>query len=722
MKRNILISVMLLFVICVTHAQHQKEMTKLSPTLRQLVRKQPAIEQGKKILTLLTFTDRQQSPAILDEYGCKIVDHIGRIYIVHVPCSQLAALAADSRIERVEAEPMPQPAMDVTPGQINADGVYAGTNLPQAFTGKGVAAGVFDNGYDFTHPAFIDAEGKSRVCYYYDFCWENEDGTMGHEMTSAEEIGEYGHTDHVGVSFHGTHVMGIMAGNAVNGKYQGMAPESDIYAVHFKSSSEEFDIQEGQTSAICVLGFKYIFDQAEKDGKPCVINFSSGESYTFNHQRILESEALQALTGPGRIIVVCAGNDGYHSAFAEKPEDVRQAGMGIVNGVWGGKIIDIDIVTPVNQLVRFDFLGMKLTGGGIEGTLSFNTDSVLTLQDTCRLETTVSVGDVKLKVWKNDYVDERGDVIHVHGDMPTMVYLYLYGAVCLLTGDGPAWIYADLKYCPFVNVEGVAAYSHAMKGYSLWWPGTLPGLITAGATGYKSSFKNIDGEMNNSVVSLAAKEPGQIALFSSQGPTFEGLTKPDVTAPGVSINAPYNGYVAMDDQLRKALTDKVEYNGKTFYYMAQSGTSMATPVVSGTIALWLQANPNLTIDDIKDVFAHTCTHPEASLDYPNNTYGYGQIDAYRGLLYVLDLQSSIPELSDHQPMKAKFLLNGKHLSVSCDDGVLDNAKLTVYGVNGTQVASCYGTSIDLSALPEGVYAVQLQTDKGETTGSTLIRL
>ena len=242
-------------------------------------------------MTLLSFNKKTQSSSILSQYGCRVVDSIGHIFIVEMPCNAIGTVAADQRVKRIESEPMPRLAMDVTPGQINATDVYQGINLPHAFTGRGVAAGIFDNGFDFTHPAFIDSLGNSRACYYYDFCWQNDDGTTGHAITTPEEIAAYGHTHHANASLHGTHVMGIMAGNAVNGKYQGMAPEADIYAAHFNSWPEDFDNPDSMTSAVCVLGFKYIFDQAEKDGKPCVINFSSGESFTINHQRILEGES-----------------------------------------------------------------------------------------------------------------------------------------------------------------------------------------------------------------------------------------------------------------------------------------------------------------------------------------------------------------------------------------------------------------------------------------------
>ncbi len=136
----------------------------------------------------------------------------------------------------------------------------------------------------------------------------------------------------------------------------------------------------------------------------------------------------------------------------------------------------------------------------------------------------------------------------------------------------------------------------------------------------------------------------------------------------------------------------------------------------------MQAKPDLTPEEVLDVIAHTATLPDPSLDYPNNTYGYGQIDVYRGLLYVLSLPSAIPSLSQHQPQQARFHLSGRHLSVALAVAPQQPPTLCVYNLQGQPVASDTGTAIDLSTLPAGVYAVQLNTHDKSTTGSTLIRL
>jgi hypothetical protein len=136
--------------------------------------------------------------------------------------------------------------------------------------------------------------------------------------------------------------------------------------------------------------------------------------------------------------------------------------------------------------------------------------------------------------------------------------------------------------------------------------------------------------------------------------------------------------------------------------------------------MWLQARPDLSREDIIGVLSRTCRQPDATLSYPNNQYGYGEINAYRGLLDILGIDR-IEGLSTHQPLQAAFRLQGRTLHVSGIDG----GTLSIYSVSGqllqrTQLSA--DGSVDLTALPPGLYAVQLSTSSPSTTGSTLIRL
>ena len=722
--------ILLLSVSCFfCQAQYQANSAKLSKHLYHLI-SQPSKglnadnnpSSSKSIKALVTLTKSCDANTFFRNHHCRLIDKVGRIYIVDIPLNKVALLSNNDTIERIEAERMPHPSMDVTPQQVNATDIYTGINLPQAFTGAGVAAGVFDCYYDFTHPAFQNANGDLRVKYYYDFHWPNADSTLGHALETTAEIAAYEHSQHTRNHIHGTHVMGIMTGSAVEGQYQGMAPESDIYVADFNSDRDQFDNPDENTSATAVLGFKYIFDRAEADGKPCVINFSSCESVTLTTQRLLEGEALQELIGPGRIIVAAAGNNGFRSSYYEKGANDYQAGTGIINGISSGKIIDIDLVTPGNQLVRFDFFGMQLTGGNIEGTIMFNTDSINPVNGN-HFTTNVSMGEVQLDVTVSPYQDPRGTTYHIQGNMPNLAYLMLCGASVLLTSNNPAWMYSDISYSPFSNITAVPQYCFAQTGYSVSWPATLPNIIAVGATGYKPTVVNIDGQTYTDMESFAPDQNGLITKFSSCGPTLDGHIKPDVVAPGMNINAAYNSFYGDFDAIRKCLTHTVQYNNKAYYYLAESGTSMASPVVAGVIALWLQAKPDLTPEQALEVISQTSTHPDASLQYPNNIYGHGQIDAYQGLLYVLDLPSAIPTLSLHQPQSVKFRLEHKHLYADFGDEHPQQIVFNIYTLDGSLILSQNGKdNINLSHLKSGIYAVQLNTDKKQTSGSTLIRL
>lgn len=118
----------------------------------------------------------------------------------------------------------------------------------------------------------------------------------------------------------------------------------------------------------------------------------------------------------------------------------------------------------------------------------------------------------------------------------------------------------------------------------------------------------------DSIISVGAITfSGEPANFTSNGPTSDGRTKPDVVAPGVYI------YVAVVK----------EVSGNDSAYEYSNGTSFSTPITAGICALILSAHPELTPMEVRDAIRNT-----ASLsNNPNNVLGWGTVNAYDALLY-----------------------------------------------------------------------------------------
>ena len=121
-------------------------------------------------------------------------------------------------------------------------------------------------------------------------------------------------------------------------------------------------------------------------------------------------------------------------------------------------------------------------------------------------------------------------------------------------------------------------------------PANAPWVLTVGASNANGTARRNDDTM---------------APFSSRGPTaIDFIAKPDVVAPGTSV-------VSLSSPNSKMYVEKAQYlvNGSrsTTYkpYLKLSGTSMAAPVVSGTVALMLQANPQLTPNLVKAILQFT---------------------------------------------------------------------------------------------------------------------
>jgi hypothetical protein len=140
-------------------------------------------------------------------------------------------------------------------------------------------------------------------------------------------------------------------------------------------------------------------------------------------------------------------------------------------------------------------------------------------------------------------------------------------------------------------------------------PGNAPWVLTVGASDHRGT---------------AARGDDRVAPFSSRGPSaVDGAAKPDLVAPGVGVGSLADG----DSLLYRAhpearLWGEIETASEP--YLSLTGTSMASPVVSGTIALMLQANPELTPNLVKAILQYTA---EARASYTSLVQGAGFLNA-----------------------------------------------------------------------------------------------
>lgn len=675
--------------------------------------------------------------SVLLRNDCTILADFGDIVIADVPLSRVGNIASDSRIKRIEAEQGNVLTLDSMALHTDAVPIYEGTGLPQAYTGKDVVVGLMDVGFDTSHPTFYDSDMNPRVKRMWDQIGSTGGGNemyVGAEYTE-EDFWPYGRCSYdSSEQYHGTHTLGIAAGNGGGTKFRGMAPESDICLVSNAVTSDEMYIEDKNlykyTHATDALGFKYIFDYADSVGKPCVISFSEGSRQTLHDDDRLYYRVLDHLTGPGRIIVVSAGNEGFRNNYVCKPAGCASAGTFMK--IWG-------------QQVAFSVTGEK---GFALRTILYN------VGNDAKTSEGVDIADGKaMKVLSAEDVASckdamRRDTITV-GENTYIQTSYAYRSAFHedqwamdVTIDGTGHVGYDYPLSVELTGEGSAAEMFLMNGtmceddtnpyiadaditHGILSPGSAPAVICVGGTACRPVFTNADGER----IEQSWGVNGERGNYSSVGPTFDGRTKPDVMAPGANVVSLMN-HDFTDKDLKSYTVYKEDIDNIHYEWTALGGTSMSTPAVAGIIALWLQANPHLTPQDALGVLERTS---RSCGDYGEKTpwyCGYGMIDAYSGLLDVLGM-TNIEGLSREQSNRWDVrVTTERHLIIYDRTQEGGKANVKVFDTTGrlcrtmtfATVISPDGTYADISLadMPKGVYAIQIDSEK--QPGSALIRL
>lgn len=515
--------------------------------------------------------------------GVSITELSNEYAIITCPENLIDALTGYEEIEYME-----QPKrmfFTVTEGK-QASCVTAVQSGELSLFGEGVLVAVIDSGIDYAHPDFINEDRTTRIEALWDQTIEGNppEGYKNGTLYTREQINEALAQSNmierlrivpsVDLSGHGTHVAGIAAGNgrASNGRNVGVAPRSELVIVKLGVSvGSSFPRTTRLMEAI-----DFVISEGLRVRKPVAINISFGNNY------------------------------GSHD------------GLGLLENY----INDISNMWKVNIIV----------GTGNEGTTGHHTGGVLENNISQTVEVAVSNNEptFNLQIWKNFYDDFDIEIINPDGSS-TGVIPQILGTQRFLSGSTRLYVYygepspfspAQEVYFEFIPLRDyvdtgiwqirLTPRSIVVGNYDMWLP---TGEIINPATKFLTPVEDITLTIPSTArraISVGAYNgrTDSFAYFSGRGYTRNtNMVKPDLVAPGVDIlsTAPGGGYTV------------------------RSGTSMATPFVTGSVALlmeWgiVQGNDPYLYGEKARVYLIDGTR-KLSIEnrYPNNTLGYGAL-------------------------------------------------------------------------------------------------
>ena len=472
--------------------------------------------------------------------------------------------------------------------------------------GRGVLLAVLDSGITWDLEVFRKADGSTRIRYLWDQTVSKKTGdvrygkmpdgfSIGTEYT-AEEINaalqmpaldRYRRIPSRDLSGHGTAVAGIAAGRSADGLYTGAAPEAELIIVKLGLPREEgFP----RTTEI-MRGVTYALRKARQLNMPLVINLSFGNSYGSHDGSSLLERFLDNASEIGRT-VICVGSGNEGAARGHFAGNITRDGR--VELAVGNYERNLNIQLWKNYS---DVFRIRLQApGGEEAELSTNIQGgkyTLELEQTRIL---VYLGEpLPYAVAQEIYLD----MIPAEGSyINAGIWTIRLEPVVTVTGQYYLYLPAGS------GIGESTGFYRATPQVTLTIPSTAAKVITVGAYDQVyDTYADFSGR-------------GYADSTRTIGVAAAGLTKPDLVAPGVNIQAPdvYGSFTPV------------------------TGTSFATPIVSGAAALLMEwgivrgNDPFLYGEKVKAYFRKGARPLRGETEYPNDRVGYGKLCVAESLL------------------------------------------------------------------------------------------
>lgn len=676
--------------------------------------------------------DVPRAAAAVERAGGTVGTRLQGILTARIPHGEIARLALDPSIERMEASAVLQPSDDSLSRDIKADRVHSGqAPLPQGYTGKGVIIGVIDTGIDIDHLEFRnradtsrsrivavwsqqDATGISPQGFDYGTEWESdviEQEIDGIPAGPIYKLALAGGT-HGTYGVHGTHVTGIAAG------LQGVAPDADIIFVQ----PVELD-GDAVFAAPLLDAANYIYAKAEQLGRPCVINLSMSDIVHPHDGSDLFSQALDQLIAarPGRAFCASAGNSGsgarHWGGFPVESDSVWTYLYPSQN--WYLRVPDADLATlQFSVMVDSIFNSAR----GLEPTPWRTVQSVLdadgALYDT--IYSDKSTGDmmgflnISAASLGNGYTEL---IIGPALNDFTKARFYVRGA-----GTFHMWshVFANRYEMDSPIWANNSRRRYADNLYDMGRPAIANAVIGVGSAVNRTKYVDSRGTAHDNPTALPT---GSLSMFSTRGPTVDGRIKPDIVAPGEFVISARSHFL---DEPQLVL-------GSDTTMVVLSGTSMSTPATAGAVALYLQKNPTADFNEIRNAIVTSARQDAFTASngpIPNGHWGNGKLDIFAALAqsqsdvefdrngnYVSDAVSIRSNPTTGTAVLRMVLPRASTVDLALSNLAGEEALRTSLGTFGT---GAYSLPLELGNLTQGVYAYRVTI--GETIHSGTLQI
>lgn len=591
----------------------------------ELAKKYPIYNiDGRWYLSMLAKSNAQFTAEELVWQRILFTEPLQQFLSVKIPLQKLSCIQELKGLEYLEIAGKINPNLDKAIKDLRADSVHHGYGLPQGYTGKNVLIGVTDWGFDYTHPVFYDTLLQTnRIFAAWDQFKTNGPAPNGFSYgteyaTPSSLLAAGSDTSNIySYGTHGTHVAGIAGGAGANTAYRGVAYDAQFLFVTFL-------VDEGAV----LDAWQWMYQKALAADKRLVINMSWGLYHfgTLDGTSLL-SQAIDAFSNLGVVFVNSGGNNGAVNFHLKKSfnNDLLKSRIEFYDysanpNMWGqsihawgeaGQAFENGLIITNSSnvlLAETPFYSTATTSSYIDTFLVVNQDTILynisadaahplngKPQMRLRVKNTNTALRVQLKSQANAGTVHYWNVTELTNDVGNWGMDFLAAGAGTTAGD---------------NQNGISEPSCADQVIS----------VAAYATQYATNSGSLVG--------------GALANFSSRGPRYDGAMKPDIAAPGVAIASAVSSFT----DANYTSVGNTSFNNTTYHFAKFSGTSMASPMVAGVVALMLEANPYLSASQIKEIIMNTARQDNYTGVIPTGgspLWGAGKVNAYAAVKLAL---------------------------------------------------------------------------------------